>query len=347
MITVKPFDVFIFGDGREFNAGGKHTYRESVFFINPIAILGSLNNYFNDRLNIRFISLEKNGELFFKMPLDIKLSKSEELIKASSEELIKASLYKLNYNFITDEEVEYITDFEFADKMSDVNKYVNQELFKDYLLNKNIKEIPGKSKLKICKELRAGIKINKNTRTTEEGMLYFQSFTRLEENSGFYIVVDRAVESEFLRIGGESKIFKVFKEDEKLSYFESLKENIKKKIEETGFFKIILLTASNGVPNIEGAKLIARIVGKPITFSGWLNLMKSSKYVSPTRIFRLIPEGSVFYYKLEDKNKIDEIVNKFWFKPSFYVKEFPYFDTKNPSGFGISAITFTEIKNGG
>ncbi|MCX7738674.1 MAG: type III-B CRISPR module-associated protein Cmr3 [Hydrogenothermaceae bacterium] len=42
MLKVSPFDVFLFGDGKEFNRGSTNVPAEQVF-LNPVPILGTLN----------------------------------------------------------------------------------------------------------------------------------------------------------------------------------------------------------------------------------------------------------------------------------------------------------------
>lgn len=337
MLKIKPFDVFLFGDGREFNRG-QQIFRQGAFFINPVPVLGALNNATDRKLNINFISLEKDGKLYFKMPLDIKATKPKE-------EKVSYLLAKLEKNScITSQSLEYIASFNTNEKIQDINLYVSQDIFKDYLLGKvnlpeKLKEIDS---IKIYPELRTGIEIDHTTRTNKEGMLFFQIFTRLEEGAGFFVKTDLQDSIDWLKVGGEGRGFRVERSADLTTCFDDIKSQIKRNIKETNAFKIILLTPANAVPEIEGAQPVARITGKLITYSGWLFLM-NPKGSSPTRIFRLIPEGSVFYYKLTDSSKVDEIVEKFWFKPSFYTKEFPYFDTERPAGFGITAITYTQI----
>ena len=148
-------------------------------------------------------------------------------------------------------------------------------------------------------------------------------------------------------IGGESRLSVVIKKDRDLT--ERLlkeKENIKNMVRKTGFFKLILLSPTNKVLEIEGAKIIAKVLGKPFIYSSWIKL-PNEKTGFPTRIFRLIPEGSVVYYKAEDQSKIDGIFDKYYLKPAYYELEYPYFDTKNPTGFGLSIIGALNLNKGG
>ncbi|MEM3369179.1 MAG: CRISPR-associated protein, partial [Thermoproteota archaeon] len=79
MITLIPYDVFLLSDGRGFTKG-ESTFRESVFFINPIPILGSVNKITGKKLNIEFISLIKKDKLYFKAPITLKKIKKEDRI---------------------------------------------------------------------------------------------------------------------------------------------------------------------------------------------------------------------------------------------------------------------------
>lgn len=325
MIGVKPFDVVIFGDGKPFNAT-ERVFRESDFFINPIPIVSGLNKATGKKLNLEFTSLAKGENLYFKVPIDIKIVKDR---------TIKPIVRKLD-NVITEENLEYFLDYQTKEKMQDLKGYLIDDEFIKYLKDE---EISAKTDLlKPQKELRTGIAIDRSTKTTKEGYLFTQSFIRFEEDVYFYVKPSENVDIDTVVIGGESKLSIVIKKDKDLT--EKLleeKENIKKLVRETGFFKLILLSPTNKVLNIEGTKIIAKVLGKPIIYSSWIKLT-NDKTGFPTRIFRLIPEGSVIYYKVEDQSKIDEIFDKYYLKPSYYELEYPYFDTKNPIGFGLSII---------
>lgn len=332
MIALYPYDVFIFSDGKPFNKG-EETFRESKFFINPIPLLSFANKVSSEKLNVEFISLIENGKLYFKVPIDIKRFKYEK------EKIILPILKKISEPVITNEKIEYILEYPTEKKIEDINGYLNIQTFVKYL-NGELEYIKEDDILKIYSEIRTGIEIDRNTRTTVEGMLYSQNFTRFSENTGFLVKFNKGLNSKFFTIGGEGKVFKADNPKEYIKDLNNVKEKIKEKIEKTKLFKIILLTSTNSIPKIEGANLIAKVIGKPITYSGWLSYYrgKINTNVLPTRIFRLIPEGSVFYYKLEDSSKLNEIFENYWLKPSFLTKEYPYFDINNPTGFGITII---------
>ncbi len=341
---ITPFDVLIFGDGKPFNAGEQHN-RESNFFLNPVPFVGAFNKNTNLKTGLRFLSFydEKKENFLFPVPLDIGFEEDGEIINSF--------LKKSDKDFISSDELEFFVEFDTDKKMKVGGRYINTQGLKSYLLGKKLdkKDIYNLFGDIIEKEIRTGIEIDRTTRTTKKKKLYFQPFIRFHEKIKFFVEFKQEIKKDFLTIGGESKSVNIlpFNTD-------SLKElnvkKIKEKIQETGYFKIILLTPTNHPPKLDGAELIAQLTGKPITFSGWYNIYKENNKKSgsfPTRLFKLLPEGSVFYYRLVDENKLDEIFNNHWLKPNFYIHELPYFDKVNPIGFGLTIIgtVKTEGKN--
>ena len=333
---ITPIDVLIFGDGKPFNAGEQHS-REVNFFLNPVPFVSAFNKNTNLKTGLKFLSLydEKAQDFLFPVPLDIGFEKDGKVVNSY--------LKKADEDFVSCEELEYFVEFNTNKKMEFGGKYINIQSLEDYLLKGkfqkgNIYNLFGDI---IEKEIRTGIEIDKTTRTTKEKMLFFQPFIRFSQNIKFFAEFKQEIEKDFFTIGGEAKVANISTaEKSPEEIFKGIKENIKNKIQETGYFKIILLTPTNYPPKIEGTKLIAQLTGKPITFSGWYNIYKENKKIDsfPTRLFKLIPESSVFYYKLENKNKLNEIFNNYWLKPNFYIHELPYFDKSNPIGFGITVI---------
>jgi len=329
---INPLDILIFGDGKPFNAGEQHN-REINFFLNPVPFVSAFNKYTGLKTGLNFLSLydKQKQDFLFPVPLDIGFEENGEIITSS--------LKKSNDDFVSSEEIDFFIEFKTNKKMKVGGKYINTEGLKNYLIGEdidknNIYNLYGKI---LETEVRTGIQIERISRTTKEKMLFFQPFIRFCENFKFFVKYKQDIDKEFLTLGGESKavnVFPIFQNS--VDSLKEIKASVKEKIEKDNLFKIILLTPTNYPPEIEGAKLIAKVVGKHITYSGWINWLKEKGF--PSRIFRLIPEGSVFYYRLEDKNKLDEIFENYWLKPSFYIHELPYFDRKNPIGFGLTII---------
>jgi CRISPR-associated protein Cmr3 len=330
MIVLKPYDVFIFSDGRPFNKG-ENLFREGRFFLNPIPILSFANKITKEKLNIEFISLIKDDKLYFKVPMEIKKIKYQNNI-------VMPVLKKLKQSFISKNNIDYILEYQNTDKMEDINSYMDIGSFINYLKGESLNTI--NSLLQFYPEVRTGIEINHGTRTTVKSMLFSQVYLRFPDNVGFFVKFNKDINTDFFTLGGEGKLFMAKKTQDYTKTLEEIKTDIKQKIKQSKIFKIILLTPTNKIPEIQGTKLIAKMIGKHITYSGLLSFYKEKvdEKVLPTRLFRLIPEGSVFYYKLEDESQVDEIFQKYWLKPSFFTKEYPYFDLNKPSGFGLSII---------
>ncbi|GAB6072411.1 hypothetical protein JCM14244_07880 [Venenivibrio stagnispumantis] len=326
MIKIMPIDVLIFGNGKPFNAG-EDNFKSGNFFLNPVPILSALNKKTGKNLNISFISYIEENKFFFKTPADIKLYEKEIIIP------------RLNYTkeiFSNIYDLEYTLDYEIKEKLKNPQPYISEDGLKNYLKSEKLEEKDFKNLYET--ELRAGISLERKTRTTKEGYLYFQDFLRFYEDVNIAVETEDNIQLDYITVGGESKSAKIQNLDIDIKErFKDIKEEIKKSVKEDKFFKIVLLTPTNGIPYIEGAKLLIQQIESIISYSGWINLHNQNKSF-PTRIFRLIPEGSVFYYKLEDENKLDEIFDRFWLKPSFLINEYPYFDVKNPAGFGLSII---------
>ncbi|EDP73927.1 type III-B CRISPR module-associated Cmr3 family protein [Hydrogenivirga sp. 128-5-R1-1] len=338
---IAPFDVLIFGDGKPFNAGEQHN-REINFFLNPVPFVSAFNKSTNSKVGLNVLSLynEEKQEFLFPSPFDIGFE--------NDGKVVSSFLKKSDGDFISSEKIEFFVKFNTDKKMKAGGKFINTEGLINYLLGKT----PEKNSFYdlfdiITNELTAGIEIDKNKRTTKEKKLYFQPFLRFNENVRFFAEFNKKLKKEFLTIGGEAKAVKVFKSDKAPeTFFEEVKERIKEKIQKTKLFKIILLTPTNYPPEINGAKKIAQLTGKIITFSGWYNIYKENKKLGgfPTRLFKLIPEGSVFYYRLEDESMLDEIFNNYWLKPRFYIHELPYFDKNSPIGFGLTIISAVSLE---
>lgn len=360
MLQLKPYDLLIFGDGKPFNAS-QQNFRQGRFFLNPIPIVSAVNKILTFKENsefsessIEFLAFKKNGEVFFKTPADILKVKNTDEIKFPK-------LKELEGEFCSnlDQDIEYILDYEEERKTESISEYMSFKALLSYLKNedkdnnKNDKEKQN-DEITFAKlydvESRVGIALDRKTRNTKEGFLYFQDFIRFKEDVSLVVKLkndkykEKIKSIEFLTLGGESKISIV---DEDIDYreeFEKEKNEIMEKINETGFFKIVLLTPTNAIPKIEGAKLILQVSYPVINYSSWINIYKDKRDKYPSRMFKIIPEGSVFYYKLEDKNNLGEIFNKYWLKPSFFVNEYPFFDKNFPIGFGLSIISAVNLE---
>jgi len=360
-ILIKEIDRLIFGDGRPFNSG-ENTFRTSINNIFNIPVYSFIKKFFNGNPELEFIGLAKKGKYFiFPFPLD------------------------LNYKLVYERERFYLKPFN-KDKIKEY-KYLNLRIYKNYLKNEKIDNFVETIKNNAYEALFStnsfvGIQLDRQLRTTQEGKLYFENFLSLTKNSDsinsfkmeeYYLYVRLKqsknkvnIEKYLVLLGGESRLAKLESLNENLiskNFKNNFVEDIKSKIQKTKYFKIILLTPTNYPPEIEGAKRIAQLTGRPIAFSGWFNVYEDKEEDSkkidsfPSRLFKLIPAGSVFYYKIDDeitkddkklKEFTEKLFDEYWLKPSFFVPEYPYFekakDGTNPLGFGLSIIGVAQVE---
>lgn len=350
-ILIKPYSKIFFGDGRSINKGeaifaGKDFYINSIPFF---SLFGKIKNIF----------LCKNEKtILFPIPKDIIFLKREDNNKK-----YKLGKYKLK---IQDKKILLLPNLDKKQKIKDINAFFHENKLKEYLqerLSENSFYEEYKDLIKT--QIIPNISLDRVKKITNNRMLSFKVVNEFKEeiNNTLYIFVETEKDNNkigkeiYYLLGGETSVAtaKILKSDE-IDLLEGLKnenfiKNIKNKIIETKYFKIVLLTPTNYPPEIKGAKLIAQITGKLIPFSGWFNIYdNSSKKIDgfPSRLFKLIPSGAVFYYKLEDERELEKIFDNFWLKPAFFVKEYPYFERlengTNPLGFGLSIIGVANIE---
>ncbi|NPA52094.1 MAG: hypothetical protein GXO22_04305 [Aquificae bacterium] len=364
-------DYFVFGNGKPFNAG------ENVFRFNDVIILNThiysaLKKRFSS-LNINFIGIHKflYNTFYFPFPIDYiyylskhGIPKPIANIKIPNIEILKEDDFRI-----------YLKGEHFKGEFGITS--LKTKRLKIWRKDKhNLKKV--KEKLNSLKEfkilsikLETGLEIDRKTNTAKEGNLYIESRSYFSSEKGYVdidIIVAFSGKSKksfdkndyIVDFAGESKTAQIFIDEiEEFNELSLPEEDIKEKIKENQYFKIILLTPTNYPPKIEGAELVAQLIGKPIAFSGWFNVYDDGKKIDsfPSRLFKLIPAGSVFYYELKDESKLDDIFDKYWLKPAFFVKEYPYFEEKeeenpqskekikiNPLGFGLSIIGVAQVE---
>lgn len=342
---LKPLDVIILGEPLPFNSA-EQTYRKSSSILNPIPFFACLKKQ-SKNAKIHFISIIQEGRFLLPVPFDI----------AEVEGKVKlGKLQKSKKLFLSDSNDEYLITFgEGKLKSIDDRNYVDSNWLEQYLMGEEKYLIDTQGMIKTYRpcdsEYRVGIQINHNTRTAEQGYLYFENYLRFNntEKTGFYLKTSVGIKDKILNLGGESRVAQIENFSRDIDEEFVNQDKIKEKIKQTGVFKIILLTPTNAPCEIDGAKLVAKIVRRPYIYSGWLR--KDSKSF-PSRLFRLIKPGAVFYYKIETEDVegfITKLFEKFWLKPAFFKPDFPYFESIegiNPICLGLTIIgAIEEVEN--
>jgi CRISPR-associated protein Cmr3 len=215
-------------------------------------------------------------------------------------------------------------------------------------------------------EPKIGIERNRKTLTSEESMLYRINMSRFKSRFlnpnhrnalpelGFvvdYHCTEDLPANGILKLGGEGKSFiygKSRHNPNPLSIADI--ETLKVAIQASGIFKLYFATPAifkcgwlpewidaqsrRGQYPLSSAgsiplELVTAAVGKPITIGGW-----DMKAGSAKRAYRAIPAGSVYYFKLLDSVRVDDLIKTFHYQNIS--------DWRAAEGFGLCFVGVAE-----
>ncbi len=330
IIKLEAIDTLFFRDGKPFG-NSDDNWAESLNFPSLSVIYGAIRSAYFSQNNLDFSlsntdkdvtkNLKINGvyfydtnkqKLIFKIPQDLYIYNE------------KLKFFDLKENFSTSNNLDFIFEAE-DDDIEKRDVFISKLSFKKYLKGKDgfsFEEISDY----ILTESKIGIGLNKSIKNVEEGKIYRVGAKRYTNLS---LIVDfEGIELKkkgLLRLGGEGKA---------VSYEEFNELDIPKIDKMSGdIFKMYLLTPAifkNGWypdflnENFEGKingvriKLIAASLGKSEYIGGW-----DMKHNSPKSMYKAVPAGSVYYFRVldgkkEDILKIDNIIdNKEYKKQGF------------------------------
>jgi len=259
-----------------------------------------------------FFSKRNKKEEFFSVPNDIvsKDDKDDDILKLTP-------IWKKEELKIPNTE-NYVC-FSTHSKIKQKKGLMSFNALKDYLWGRK----PDKSRIidnPYKTELRTGIQLKKETKTTVTGHLYTAEFLRLKdwkEHWGFVVWIEderylSKIENEIIRLGGEGKGAICTKIDE-INLGDKLGlSDLIEKIKEEKRFKLYLATPScfNGHEppieklkeklGVEGLWLRAALPGKPIYIGGYDFATNMEK---PLR--KWVNAGAVYYYEFDGEIKKD------------------------------------------
>jgi CRISPR-associated protein Cmr3 len=358
---IKPFDTLFFRDGRPFTMGAE-TWANPIFPPYPSTVYGAIRTWlifergslkefkegkFKEELgtpsekgNLKikgpFICL--NDNLYFPVPFDLLQKKGAP--KSGKNNLFYTDCINRPEVFISDYPLESIlvnkNDFE----LKECDEFLTINSLKDYLMGYE-KQLRFREKKEIFSyERKTGIKRNRKTLSSEESHLYRISMIRFKKEAFFYIEIEGLnsypCEGK-VQLGADWKIVKIEKTEEDL--LKGLREidfQLNNKI-----FKIYFATPAifkkGWIPdwinettfegNYEGIKLklIACSIGKYKLIGGW-NLANKR----PKPMYKAVPSGSVYYFKILDDTSAERIKEVFHFKNIS--------DINPEEGFGLSLV---------
>ncbi len=317
IVEIEALDTLVFQDGKPFEKSND-SWGNSLVLPTPSTLYGALRaTYFakhfdelskaneaNDptkNLKINFIGLQYKGNLVFSLPRDC-VELKDKVITLDLEEN-NLTNNPLKYIFSSKEEVDGLD-----------GAFLKKSNFSRYLSCKTIGSFEKEESF-IIRESKIGIGLNRQTKTTEEGLLYRVEMLRYKD---LKIVVDfdglDLENSGLMRLGGEAK-------GTRYKQVESLDVPISNISGNT--FKLYLLTPAifnNGwypdwideendfIGEYRGfkLKLVASAIGKSQSIGGF-----DIKKREPKKMRKAVPMGSVYYFEIleGDKEKVVEAFN--------------------------------------
>jgi len=333
MIKIKALDTLFFRDNKPFTLG-QESNADSVFPPLPSVFYGALRSAYLARNQCDFQVLDGEKDkskhlqilgiyyahssyddilnIYLPIPLDLVVPKDKD-------NKTKAKLLKINKlgNVITNTQTEFVLTSD--ENIEHVSKGIlHQFVFEKYLKGDYDEFSYESLNNLITYEPKIGI-ARDNSKTSKDGMIYRINLIRPKNLS--FVVDYKGIELEhegFLKLGGQHRP----------SYYKKINNciNFRKNYLHNGdkYFKLYLLTPglfSNGwlLGSIDEstmilehgnvkAKLITAAVGKPIYVSGF-----DLKLKRPKPMYKVVPEGSVYYFELLE-GTIEDVYNNFHLK---------------------------------
>ncbi|MCS7076419.1 MAG: type III-B CRISPR module-associated protein Cmr3 [Bacteroidia bacterium] len=374
IIRLTPLDTFFFRDARSFQAG-EDAWAEGVFPPPPSVLYGALASAFyasqndfslsdNTEVNNRQREMLKNfritgifisvydGKIVLPVPRDVVKLKDED----------KNNLMYLERKPNTLVSSLQTEEMLFSPQQSETaSGYVDDNTYKKILLRENLDNPSYYSDIVIT-EGKTGIGREKLTYTAQEGELYTMNMYRF--NTDKYKKCQIVVTCEGLELPekgitrlGSKKCFSYTTEDMGITTDKFIPSPPKEDMKEN-IFRLCLSTPcifqKGWIPhwldentlegNVPGTdlrlKLVTAAIGKP-TLLGGFNMKAKNGKGFPKPMCRMVPEGSVYYFRILE-GTYEEVIQKFHFKSvsekSPSKEENSTTDNTAKKGFGIAFI---------
>lgn len=339
-----------FGDLSLFYSGGmRETIGTPESLANAIRVRGvflaNRRNNQTDRM-----------EIFFPAPLDLVYKKIEKrddhtplhLLTPQSKNFASNGIISTPLIWSTSESIDF--DADGLLRMGAITRYLQGNDQNLLLTNRTTL---------VERESKTGIARDRHTLSSEEHMLYRIDMSRFKNRDGNYgFVVDYECPRDLpqkglLKLGGEGKGFVYQYSNYDIDPLSSHLERIKRAIQSTGRFKLYFATPTifdggwlpswlnsdtlSGEYPLENAapislKLITAAIGKPVPVGGWDMAKGEAK---PT--YRAVPAGSVYYFELMDRERIDDLIAAFHYQNIS--------EERSEEGFGLVLIGVAKERN--
>ncbi len=302
-----------------------------------------------DVIRLRGVFFASNRDNFFPVPLDLIYKKSDEQDRNIPLHLLVPTSKNFASNGAINNPLTWSTP-------ESIDSYAEGLLclgaITRYLQGNDSNLLITDRATLIEQESKTGITRSADTLSSEEHMLYRIDMSRFKNSDGNYgFIVDyecpkNLPQKGLLKLGGEGKSFVYEHSDFDVDLLSRHLESVKAAIRSTDIFKLYFATPTifqqGWLPSwlnsntLEGEfpiqsmspillKLITAAVGKPIPVGGW-NMAKGE--AKPTHC--AVPAGSVYYFELSDKNRIDDLITAFHYQNIS--------DERAEEGFGLALI---------
>ena len=291
-------------------------------------------------------------EMFFPAPLDLIYKKSDKKRIGNAPRHLHLLTPKPRHS-ASNGAIDYPLTWSTSEPIdSDADGLLSLGAIRRYLRgNDNNLQLTDRATL-IEREPKTGIARSRDTLSSEDHMLYHIDMSRFKNSDGNYgFVVDyqcpkNLPQKGLLKLGGEGKSFVYQGITLDMNPLSSHLEAVRTAIQSTGRFKLYFATPTifqqgwlpswldkdtfSGAYPMEPAapislKLITAAVGKPVPVGGW-NMAKGQ--AKPT--YRAVPAGSVYYFELLDRDRIDDLIVAFHYQNVS--------DERSEEGFGLALI---------
>jgi CRISPR-associated protein Cmr3 len=324
MIIIEPIDTLFFRDGKPFSMGDQAAafgifppYPSTVYGAIRTGIISQdqgLSGFYAEGMADEIGTINDSSSasfklkgvfpysinydyLYFPAPLDLVTDKDKKSAKIT--EIKKGTAFSTNIKID-----QYPCPFEMEKATSVKGYYITHTDFASYL-NSTQNEFDIYPEITFCTiEYKTGIKIDAQTKKSDEGNLYRIGMRRFENDFGLACDVKGipSLRKEgVLKLGGEGKTVRY-----QTSKFQlpNTRETVIKQIKETGIIKIYFATPTifekGWVPAekiINGPdyklELITASIGSPVSIGGW-DMGKGGHKT----MMRGVPAGSVYYFKI-------------------------------------------------
>lgn len=339
--AIRTFLIFFRGNLSDFKNG---KYQD----------IGKPENQLKGTLRIKgpFLYNIRKSSLYFPAPFDLvtekgsskEISSNEQKNESCEDGKKKEKLSLLSRVekppvYFSDDDLENLFVFAENKQVEEVNFFLEETFVKEYLIS-SVTHIEVLKPDIYEKEIKIGIAREKITRTSKEGHLYRIPMIRLCKDYSILVEidgVDQFPEKGVFQLGGEGKTIKFEKvENNSLNSLLNLNFQLKNKM-----FKIYLATPAifeNGwLPawinrdNLTGElngislKLIACSIGKFTRIGGW-DMYRDE----PKVMYKAVPAGSVYYFKILNDISAEKI------KETFHFKNIS--DINPEEGFGLTLV---------